>query len=127
ATGNDVTSCIDGLPACGSSPQSGRCAGNPALGPNDGTTYELKATGRIELGFLCSAIVETGSPSAGESPDFKIFATVPGGARAVVEVSKNGTDYVQLDYLDTNDKTFALERSGFIEVRFVRIADIGNG
>src|SRR5262245_10233446 len=98
--------CSDNLPVCGGAPATGECGASPALGPNDGKFFPLGVTGRIELAFLCSEIVETGSLSEAVSPDFKIWATVPPGAMAVVEVSRNGTDYVQLDFLDSSDKSF---------------------
>jgi hypothetical protein len=124
--GDQVMSCVDGLPTCGSGPQTGSCAMNPAVGPNDGVYYDLGAQGRIELALLCGAIVEHGG-GATESADFKIWSKVAASANAVVEVSRDGSIYVQLDYLNSDNKTFSLQRSGFSEVRFVRISDIAGG
>jgi hypothetical protein len=126
AVGDQVTSCLDGLPTCDGMPQGGPCAMNPAVGPNDGVTFDLGRSGRIELAFLCNAIIEHGGGSM-ETPDFKIWSTVENGARATVEVSKDGTAYTTLDFLASSDQTFSLQRSGVSEVRFVRITDLGAG
>jgi hypothetical protein len=126
AKGGTVTSCLDSLPGCGGAAQGGTCAANPAVGPNDGMTFDLGMSGRIELGFLCSAIVEHGGGAA-PSPDFKIWSTVMNGGRATVEVSKDGTKYESVDFLTSSDQTFALDRIDITEVRFVRITDLGAG
>jgi hypothetical protein len=119
ANGDQVVSCLDGLPVCGTMPkQGGPCASNPILGPNDGNAFMLDNLGRIEVGFLCSFILDGG---------IKIWSTVPPGKQAVIEVSKNGSEYVQLDILDTSDKTSTLQRIGWSDARFVRITDTAGG
>ncbi|HJZ89017.1 MAG TPA: hypothetical protein VKN99_27790 [Polyangia bacterium] len=119
--GGQVTTCVDALPPCGAAP-AGSCASNPALGPNDGRTFDLGMGGRIELGFRCAEVVERGSPD-----DFKIWATVAMGARAVVEVSWDGSLYQVVGTLDRPDETFDLARVPIETIRFVRVSDQGAG
>jgi hypothetical protein len=123
--GGQVTMCLDTVPTCGT-PRTGPCANNPAVGPNDGMTYDLGMLGRIELGFVCSAIVERGGGMM-ESSDFKIWSTLASGAKAIVEVSKDGSQYITVAYLEMSDQTFSLQRAGISEARFVRITDFGAG
>jgi hypothetical protein len=127
-TSSGVMACVDSAASCGTGAQAmGACGDNAALGPNDGKLFDLGTGGRIELAFLCSAILETGSRIGAESPDFKIWSTLASNAKAVVEVSFDGSSYQQLDYLATSNQSFALERSGLQQVRFVRISDIAGG
>jgi hypothetical protein len=126
SVGGQVTNCADSLGTCGQ-PATGACANNPALGPPDGQFFQLGANDRIEVGFLCGAIIDHPSVNGTATPDLRIHATVPNGASAVVEVSLDGSSYWALDYLKQTDQSFDLARIGISIVRFVRIADGGQG
>jgi hypothetical protein len=117
-----VVSCTGMLGACGDVPPPCQPA-RPALGPTDGKTYPLGAGDRIELALRCGLVYEHGDATA----DFKIWANVPAGASAVVEVSLDGSFYAVIDSLTTSDQAFDLSRIGAAAIRFVRISDSGQG
>ncbi len=130
-TKTDLTACSEGLPVCKPDEpivQTGPCANIPVLGKNDMTRFTLGPIGRIELGFLCDAIVEVGT-TTGPSNDFTVWAQVTPGAEPVVEVSLDGTQYVTLNpwrqsngvYAD--NPGFQLEAEKLYAARFVRITN----
>jgi len=112
---------------CNGQPDFGTCPAIPVLGINDGVTYTLGMNDRLELSFRCSSINEQGSPDGTPSPDFKIWATVPQGSSAVVEVSFDGENYTSLFFLSLNNQEFDLDLIEATTERFVRISDTGKG
>lgn len=137
-SGGSTTSCIaNGVPLCGQDPTpQPACVDDApfALGMNDGKSYTIDKLGRIELGFLCSTIVEVGlSPSGGPSNDFMIYGSVTGAATPIVEVSLDGTLYTAVNFWHKQEGAFA-DNPGFqLEVpmlesaRFVRISETSGG
>lgn len=121
ADGTDTCQPISGCPP------SGPCADHPALGPPDGDAAMLPAEGRIEVAFLCDAILDQGGASP--TPDFRLHGTVPEGAQAVVSVSLDGSSYRDIDFWTQGVEAFDLMRSDETTVvRFVRIAaQLGGG
>jgi hypothetical protein len=123
STGGVPRSCTATLPPCNTAPTE--CSDVYAdIATNDGTVFNLGAGGSLEVGFRCSVVVEHGGMN---SPELKIWSTVPSGSTAVVEVSLDGSQYQTLDVLASPDQTFDLARIGVSTVRFVRIADSGSG
>ncbi len=120
-----ITQCNGGSPSCLVLPETS-CDAKLALGTNDGQRWDLGANGTLEVAFLCGFIMEHGGDAV--TPDFKIWATVTDGSRAIVEVGPDPSHYQRLDFLDESDKSFALERVPGAEiVRYVRITDAGQG
>ena len=115
--------CSDGLPPCDGQPVPA-CGPSQVLGAPDGTSYPLEAGGNIELGFHCAPAVERGGT---DSPDVKIWADVPEGASAVVEVSDDGSNYVTWVELTQSDQELDLQTIDRELVRFLRISDRGGG
>lgn len=133
-----TTSCFGtgGVPACTmpEMPQTGACASNPALGMPDGVTYDLAPFGRIELGFLCSAIVArplglNDAGMLGLQPDFIIYGSVDPGATPAVQVSTDGSAYVSVNPWAESDGAFVtnpafqLQAALLTSARFVRISN----
>jgi hypothetical protein len=128
-----TTSCLGagGIPVCvmPQMPQTGPCAGNPALGPPDMSYFEIPPSGRIELGFLCSVI--TAQPLIGtmQQPDFVIYGSFTGGAMPAVEVSMDGSTYVSVNpwmqgsFMGQPAALFQLAAANLVEARFVRIGE----
>ncbi len=115
--------CTDSLPICEAGVVStGTCPANAALGPMDGAFHTLPPGGRLEVAFRCGAILEHPSTNGTATFDFKIWATVPEGAIAQVELSVDGSAYVSYFTLDQSDKSFDLARTNELEfARFIRI------
>jgi hypothetical protein len=134
--GPSTTSCVDasGVPVCGSNPTPQRACddANNALGPPDGRTFSVLPNSRIQLGFLCDTITETGINAMDPnqpSDDFAVVATVGAGALPIVEVSIDGTHYAAVNFWHKTGNSFD-PRGGFqLEVpmweaaRFVRISN----
>jgi hypothetical protein len=114
-----VTSCGETIPECGT---PATCGPIQVLGANDTQTYSLAAQGSIELAFLCDTILENVSNDGSETVDFRIWATVPSGASAVVEVSHHGSTNVSLDTQTATDQGFDLARASLGLARFVRVS-----
>jgi len=114
--GGQLTSCLTSLPQCGDLPPS--CGPNAVLGANDGTTFSLGANDKMELGFRCNVINVDG---------IEVWAQVPAGAAAVVEVSQDGSEYKSIGVLDSSNKSFPLTIISWYRARFVRISDQGTG
>jgi len=132
-TATATTSCAGaGIPVCVQPvmPQTGICAGNPALGPPDMSFYTIPANGRIELGFLCSVITaQPLAPDGTQQPDFVIYGSFTGGAMPAVEVSMDGSNYVsvnpwqQASFMGQPAAVFQLAAANLTEGRFVRIGE----
>jgi hypothetical protein len=116
STGGQLTSCLTSLPQCGDLPPP--CGPNAVLGANDGNAFTLGANDKIELGFRCNVINVDG---------IEVWAQVPAGASAVVEVSQDGTSYKSIGVLDSSNKSFSLTIINWFRARFVRISDQGTG
>jgi hypothetical protein len=101
--------------------QTGACADHPVLGPPDGRSFVLEGNGQIELGFLCQPIVDRASNS-NLTADFRLVGTLDAGSGAVLSVSEDGSDYVVLDTVVSDNQEFDLANEGLELVRFVRIA-----
>jgi hypothetical protein len=128
--GGQLTTCTDTLPACDGTPAP--TCDSPVVGPNDGRTLDLGDGGSVEVAFRCTVVLDRsnpapGAPNGGALDDLKIWSTVGPGARAVVEVSYDGSFFEQLAYLEQSDQSFDLQILGAIAVRFVRIVDINGG
>ena len=115
--------CTDVLPECEAGVVStGTCPANAALGPMDGAFHALPRGGRLEVAFRCGAILEHPSTNGTAPMDFKIWATVPEGAIAQVELSVDGSTYVSYFTLDQSNKSFDLARTNELQfARFIRI------
>ncbi len=124
STGGVVRTCSTTLPACGDA-ETGPCYPHPALGPNDGMVFTLGANDLLEVAFRCGFVEHTGSGA-----DFKIWATVPDGAAATVDVSYDGSSYSTLGGFFNSNPTFDLDliaENKLNVIRFVRIRDNGTG
>ena len=115
--------CGEGLPTCDGS-ASPACGPPEVLGPPDGASHVLEAGGRLDVGFRCTPVTERGGMG---SPDLKIWAQVPEGAGAVLEVSEDGASYEVWAQLVSSDQELDLATIDRTYVRFVRIADAGGG
>jgi hypothetical protein len=129
-----ATSCLGagGIPVCVQPvmPQTGPCAGNPAIGAPDMSYFTIPASGRIELGFLCSVITAQAlSPDGTQQPDFVIYGSFTGGAMPAVEVSMDGSNYVSVNpwsqamFMGQPAAVFQLAAANLVEARFVRIGE----
>jgi hypothetical protein len=118
--------CSDALPACGLEvPDGGATCGPPeVLGAPDGLTFTIDADGSIDLGFRCGAIVEQGGIG---SKDVRIWATVPDGKIAVVEVSDDGVTYDPWVELTRTNQELDLQTIERAYIRYIRIADRSGG
>lgn len=96
------------------------CPDHEVLGAPDGRTLTLDNGAQLEVGFLCDPIVDR-APNSDFSPDFIIWATIEQGPGAIVSVSEDGTDYVILDNLISDDQRFDLGIRGYEYARFVQI------
>jgi len=114
-------SCGDTLPQCGA---AATCGPTAALGPPDQVDYELPAGGVLELALRCSFVMELGGIN---SADLKLWADIPQGSAAVIEVSVDGAFWHTLGPVQTSDATLDLESSELDVIRFVRISDGGAG
>ena len=120
--------CVTLLPDCDGSLAAGACSDDSVvLGPKDGQTRMLGDGDAIEVAFRCGAVIEKGGMNAMITHELKIWATVPESGSAVVEVSLDGAKFETLDFLDTSDKEFDLERIHAQVVRYVRIRATGVG
>jgi hypothetical protein len=123
------TSCTESLPLCSDNTILD-CGPQEVLGPPDDVSYQLPATGRLEVAFRCSQITEKGSVGDEISYEFQVLSTVETGASAVVEVSLDGINYTSLQYnLTQSDQSFDLARAALDMpvIRYVRISDVGGG
>jgi hypothetical protein len=100
-------------------PDLGACPAAAVLGAPDQRTFSLEPKEVLEVALLCSSIVEHGGA---DSSEFRIWAEVPDGASAVVEVSQEGSYYQAIGKLTRSDQSFDLARSGLDLVQFVRLA-----
>jgi hypothetical protein len=133
-------SCIatGGLPVCMTPavPQTGPCAGNPAIGAPDNHFFTIQPSGRLDLGFLCSLITPNLLDTQGMlQPDFIIYGSLVDNATAAVEVSFDGSSYEPLN--KWMEKSFApetgaqalpgaafeLQAANVTSARFVRISE----
>src|SRR5690606_31290911 len=121
--GGAVQVCGEGLPVCDAGDPA-PCGPAEVLGPPDSATFVLEAGGRIDLGFRCSPVVERGEQG---SPDLKIWAQVPAGGGAVVEVSTDGATYEVWTELLESDQELDLATIAWPYAQFIRIADGGSG
>lgn len=115
--------CLGALPSCDAEP-SEPCGPAEVLGAPDDVTYALEASGRLDLGFRCGAVVERGGQG---STDITIWADVAPDASAVIEVSEDGATYEPWVTLTESDQAFDLATIDRTYVRYVRIADTGGG
>jgi hypothetical protein len=90
-------------------------------------SFDLGAGGRLEMAFRCGVVVDRTAEGGQAAPDLQIWSTVRPGGQALVEVSLDGTTYAPLDFLTSSNQTFDLARIGARYIRFVRIADEGQG
>lgn len=109
-----LATCTDS-PGC---PMTGTCSQHEALGAPDDQTFELEVGGQLEVAFFCSQLLEHGLELTDE---LRIWATVPPGARAIVSVGLDGSNYDTIDVLDADNTTFDLARTNVQVARFVRI------
>jgi hypothetical protein len=113
--GGALETCSAGL-GC---PVDASCATHPTLGEPDGETFELAAGARLELGFICAAILDQGGAS---QDDFRILADVPANARAVIAVSADApSDYEIVDVLTQTDQPFDLQRAALPYARYLSL------
>ncbi len=121
ARGGNVTSCVSSLSPCGTKvPDGGAACSDPTpLGPPDGKRFPLGKGEALELGWLCSTILDR------VGPDFTVVGTLSPGASAVVAVSTNGSDYQTLAPYDKATSHFDLTLLDLRWVRFVRISNAG--
>jgi hypothetical protein len=113
--GGELETCSAGL-GC---PVDASCAEHPALGEPDGATFRLAAGDRLELGFICAAILDQGG---GSQDDFRIIADVPANARAVIAVSADApSDYELVDVLTQTNQPFDLQRAALPYARYISI------
>ena len=118
--GGQLVTCTD-LPGC---PPAGSCTQHAAVGAPNGGEFVLEAGGTLEVGFLCSALIERGGTT---TPELHIHAVVPATATAVVAASLDGSSYKVLGELDPTTLDLDLARAGLTTARFVRITDTGAG
>ena len=121
--GGEPQACTEGIPPCdGSDPEP--CGPTEVLGPPDDVTFELEAGGRLDIGFKCTSVVERGGAA---TADVAIWATVPEGADAVIEISEDGANYEPWDELTMTNQQLDLATIDRTYARFIRIADRGTG
>ncbi len=111
--------CTDELAPICQAP-SGACSNHEALGPPDGRSIVLPNAAQLEVGFLCQPIVDR-APNSDLSPDFVVWGTVDSGSGAVVSVSEDGSEFIVLDHLLSDNQSFDLANRGLEYARFVRI------
>lgn len=119
-----LRTCAETVPVCDGSAPLEPCGQDAVLGPADGVFGALEAGGQLEVAFRCGSVLETGGV---DSPDFSIAATVPAGSSALVQVSVEGVDYVDLAGLDSTVQQFDIGREQIDQIRFVRVIDSGAG
>lgn len=117
--GGALVTCTD-LPGC---PATGTCTQHAAVGPPNGMAFVLEPGGSLEVGFLCSFLVERG----GSTPELRFHATVSAQASAIVAVSYDGSRYEVLGELNASTLELDLARTELTAARFVRITDAGAG
>jgi hypothetical protein len=115
---------------CDGTPSTGTCEPNPALGMPDGAGFALDEGGTIEVAFRCGWAMRHLSPGGEILPDLRVvsmgdFPDPDAGLMvpAIVEVSYDGSSFVELGPIVSANQTFSLTRIELEVIRFVRIAD----
>lgn len=116
--GGALEGCTAGL-TC---PVDPGCGASPSLGAPDDVRFDLGPGDRLEVAFVCGAILDQGVDA---QDDFRVWADVPEGSRALVSVSDEPTGYRLVDTLVASDQTFDLERANLGVARFVQIVHDG--
>jgi hypothetical protein len=119
--GGVPTTCSNDLPVCGGTPAM--CGPTALLGAPDQVTYSLAPGDLIEVGLLCSYARERGPDTA----DLKLWSTFEAGASALVQVTYDGSEWLDLGEIMASDAELDLQRVGIEIVRFVRISNHGSG
>ncbi len=90
-----------------------------ALGAPDDVGVELFSGGRVEVGFVCSFVLDRSGEEG--STDLRVWAVVDEGSRGVVSVSEDGAAYWVVGDLTTPQQEFDIARVGLSAARFVAI------
>lgn len=117
-TGQPPEVCADSLPACEEEHEP--CGPTEVLGPPDGLTFSLGQGGLLDIGFRCAPVLERGGI---DSPEIRIWSTVPPGESAVVLVSDDGETFQTWVELTASNQTLDLGRIDRMYTRYLRIAD----
>ncbi|MBK9071099.1 MAG: hypothetical protein IPL79_08885 [Myxococcales bacterium] len=117
--GDGEQDCGDMMPLCD---ELGTCGPTDLLGEPDEVAYVLVAGGFVEIAFLCSSMIERGVDA---SPELKLWATVPEGGGAIVQVSVDGATYDEIGVMNSETLEFDLARLELTDARFVRVLNTG--
>lgn len=117
--GQGETLCGDMRPDCD---ELGTCGPTELLGAPDDVPYALPAGGSVEISFSCNSLVERGGA---DSPELRLYGQFPEGTSAVVQVSRDGTEFDELEVADDEAMEFDLARLGWTDARFVRVVNQG--
>lgn len=117
--GEGEQDCGDMMPLCD---ELGTCGPTALLGAPDEAAHVLPVDGFVEIAFLCSSMIERGVDA---SPELKLWATVPEGGSAIVQVSVDGASYDEIGVMAPEALEFDLARLELTDARFVRVLNTG--